>query len=86
MEFLLGVITGLTSAILYGHYLNNQRKKEQEKQVKDFIGGVNTFASIVDEMARWKGFDKPLTQQLQDAIDREDFKEAARLRDLMNKK
>ena len=86
MEFLLGVFTGIALCMAYGHYLNNQKKKEQERRAKEIVGNVKNILSFIDdEMARFKGFEKPISEQLKDAIARDDFEEAARLRDLMKK-
>lgn len=74
IDFILGIFTGITLAILYGHFLHERARKhqrEQQKQLFDYFFGKRPSS---------------LDQQLQDAISREDFKEAARIRDLMNKK
>lgn len=72
MDFTLGILVGIVLCIAYGQYASNQAKKHQREQQK----------------AMMDYFFKPRTDlqsALEDAIAREDFKEAARLRDLMNK-
>lgn len=74
MDFVLGILTGIALCLIYGQFLTERARKhqrEQQKQMFDALFGA-----------------KPgdLEQQLSDALEREDFKEAARLRDLLNKK
>lgn len=81
MDFILGILTGVALCLAYGNYLvrkqRQQIKKQQEQQ-------VNT---LVNAWLRSRHHQHPtLDKQLQDAIEREDFKEAARLRDIINKR
>lgn len=80
MDFLLGILTGVALCLVYGNYLNIQRKKEQTKEVNRLVD------AWVRSFHRHQTPSTPLDQQLQDAIDREDYAAAARLRDLINKK
>lgn len=73
MDFILGIFTGICLTILYGQFLTERarkHKREQQKQMFDYFFGKRPG---------------DLEQQLSDAIDREDFKEAARIRDLIQK-
>lgn len=94
MDFILGIFTGISIAILWVMYLNKQREKKR--------GAVQ--AKFDDLQKRWEKFqaalinlpelaqiekvieEQTLIHQLNNAIERDDFEEAARLRDLMNKK
>lgn len=76
MDFLLGILTGITICFAWGHYLNNQRKKEQKERADKWR---SWFGEVIRDP-------RSASEQLQDAVDREDWEEAARLRDLINKR
>lgn len=76
MDFILGILTGVVLCIAYGHYATERARRHQREQQRQmfeyFFGG--------------KRPEGDLEQQLAEAVKREDFKEAAWLRDLINKK
>lgn len=80
MNFLLGIFTGFSIVYLWGYYLLERKKKEEERQTREDI------RYYIDLLWGLSGAPLTLEQQLNNAIAREDFNEAARLRDLMNKK
>ena len=91
MDFLLGILIGVALCLVYGNYLLRQKKKEEIDKHNRAV--MKNVISAFDEMSQWNGFVRkepenqlPLLRQLQDAVKRDDFEEAARLRDLINKK
>lgn len=85
MDFVLGILTGIVLMIVYSQYLAAQQRKQQERAAKEAISAMRESFNILDGILRPRHHHNSLQQQLDDAIAREDFKEAARLRDLINK-
>lgn len=82
MDFLLGILTGVALCLVYGNYLLRQRKKSGvPKNMNPPPPPSNAFAFDINPS-------NPATKEqlLWDAVLREDFEEAARLRDLINRK
>lgn len=73
MDFVLGILVGVALCMAYGQYATNQARKHQREQQREMMGYF---------------FGQPkggLDELLAEAIAREDFKEAARLRDMIEK-
>jgi len=89
MDFILGILTGIGIAIYAGHYLNNKAKKKQLELIHErekmywtaYWNGVFGH-SIINPQYQTS---TDLKEQLNAALEREDYTEAARIRDLMNK-
>jgi excinuclease UvrABC helicase subunit UvrB len=97
MDFILGILTGVVLCMAYGNYLLRQRKKEAGRSLDNLKKAWMDAAKITPEDMQYlyskppvfplsKAHAKDLDSQIQAAIQREDFEEAARLRDLINKK
>ena len=120
MDFILGIFTGISITILWGHYLNEKRKKQRgvpkhrnppepppkfgnlQQRTEDYkrrimaAYGINPeLLSTLENSTFYVGFrdddlkyinELSLSIRLKAAIEREDFEEAARLRDLINRK
>jgi hypothetical protein len=100
MSFLLGLFTGIASMIALGIWLNEREKKRRgKKAVGIYINGklvaCSNPAPFEEERTAGIPFhftglldpDLPtsLEDQLKSAIERDDFEEAARIRDLIKK-
>jgi hypothetical protein len=83
--FISGLFTGMAVMLGLGYWLNEREKKRKKESSQR--AAVNYFFKCMDNAIYYQGYRGPTTleQQLQSAIEREDFKEAARIRDLMNK-
>lgn len=82
MDYILGILTGIGLALFAGYYLNERERKRRREEFKE--------CQKVYWSAYWNGVFgtsyASLEQRPQDAIARDDFEEAARIRDLINKK
>lgn len=100
MDFVLGILTGIVSMLFLGVYLNERDKKRTEAARKQHLDTVKSMWSgfrISPEDLEYLNSSPPkyplspahakgLNEQIQAAIQREDYETAARLRDLINKK
>ena len=94
MDFLLGILTGVALCLVYGNYLLRQRKKEEKKSPSP--NDLDRVTGQIISTLRSHGYNAVevddnflsahLKAKLNAAIARDDFEEAARLRDLINKK
>ena len=86
MDFILGIFIGAFAMIALGAWLNERTKQQRAKA--DRIA-VHYLFKHLDAALASQGFrhggQSTLKEQLQAAIDRDDFEEAAKIRDLMNK-
>lgn len=80
MDFILGILTGVALCLAYGNYLVRKQRQQIKQQREQ---QVNT---LVNAWLRSLHNHPTLDKQLQDAIDREDYAAAARIRDIINKK
>lgn len=93
MDFVLGILTGFGIALYIGHYYSQRDKKKSKKTtVKEGLGIYidGKFVAACGPPVTYQGFRQSipktnLEEQLSNALNREDFEEAARLRDLINK-
>lgn len=100
MDFILGIFTGFGLAFYLGYHLNQKERKRKEVAQKQHLESVKAIwlgFRITPEDLEYLNYSPPryplspahakdLNAQIQAAIQREDFEEAARLRDLINKR
>jgi hypothetical protein len=77
LSFVIGYFSGALSWIALAYYLVLRDRKRQKKQAETFVKGM------VNKVRTWEkdNLILILEGQLKSAIEREDYKEAARLRD-----
>lgn len=92
MDFILGIFTGMFFMIALGAWISERDKKRREKEVDRLIRIWHAQSTVNDTLNGPFGKEVKermntlrLSDQLQSAIDRDDFEEAARIRDLINK-
>lgn len=98
MDFILGIFTGISLTFSFAFYLRHKKQKEQEAMYKErekvfwnsFWAGYRGANLTKEDMQYINHSDElyrktSLTQRLEQAIESENFEEAARIRDLINK-
>lgn len=83
MDFVLGILTGIVLMIVYSQWLSDRqyrrRIKETERLTRAFHENMQNLRDTLFPP-------QSLEQRLKDALDREDYEEAERIRNLMNKR
>lgn len=108
MDFVLGILTGFSTAYFIGWSLLRHKKKTsgvpknsnpppvppRANSLGIYLDGqriamLNPMTLISDEMSQYPPYPVTVVRSLEDllkiAIENDDFEEAARIRDLMNK-
>lgn len=78
MEFLTGLLTGIVFMIFYSQLLAERQRKQARQDADNKLKELRDILQCASTLS--------LEQQLQRAIEREDYAEAERIRDLMNKR
>lgn len=85
MEFIIGSLAGISIGIsltiLYGQYVSQVQAKQRR------LDAEAMHRKSIELMESYRRFSSPsLEDQLKAALEREDYAEAERIRDLMNKR
>lgn len=100
MEFILGILVGIVATLAFSTWLyyDGKKKERMEKAEwlakvkqsnpydywwKDEVRGIYDPYGLINRKPPY--LTSELERQLNEALAREDFKEAARIRDIMNK-
>lgn len=79
-DYLLGLLSGIAIMITYGHIVNMQQRRHQAKMQREY---QERQQRIVETFFRPPS--QTLEDQLKAAIERDDYEEAARIRNLIAK-
>lgn len=82
LYFALGFFCGMMALYVYALFITHRQRKRQQEAIKDFQAAASAFQVILNTLSERHN----LYALLKAAEDREDYEEAARLRDLINKR
>lgn len=80
LGLLAGISIGISLTILYGQYVSQVQAKQRRLEAEAM------HRKSIELMESYRRFSSPsLEDQLKDALEREDYKEAERIQELINK-
>ena len=82
MTYLIGFLVGFISCFGLMYWVGHKQQKKKEQALKGFNDSMTALNVTLSSIFR----QHLLESQLKEALDREDYNEAARIRDLINKK